>query len=216
MWGMMLKDLLCLRKGFGVYLLATVVYGGLCLAGVWDATFFSWFFTLMVVMLPVNCFGMDAAARWDAYACTLPVGRRKLVAARYLLLLMMTGVGLAAALAVGGALAATGRIEDWGSYVVMCCASAALGLLINGVMLPLLYRFGAERARVAFIAVLGLVVLAGVGLYNTPMGAIAARELSAPGSTLATLLPPALCGAGICVALISYTVSCAIESRKEY
>ena len=45
MMGLLIKDLLCLRRQVKVYVIATVVYGGMTLMGVWDVSFFTWFFT---------------------------------------------------------------------------------------------------------------------------------------------------------------------------
>ena len=82
MMGLLIKDLLCLRRQVKVYVIATVVYGGMTLMGVWDVSFFTWFFTLIAAMIPLSLFALDAAAKWDTYALTLPVGRNGVVAAR--------------------------------------------------------------------------------------------------------------------------------------
>ena len=88
MMGLLIKDLLCLRRQVKVYVIATVVYGGMTLMGVWDVSFFTWFFTLIAAMIPLSLFALDAAAKWDTYALTLPVGRNGVVAARYLFTLL--------------------------------------------------------------------------------------------------------------------------------
>ena len=65
MMGLLIKDLLCLRRQVKVYVIATVVYGGMTLMGVWDVSFFTWFFTLIAAMIPLSLFALDAAAKWD-------------------------------------------------------------------------------------------------------------------------------------------------------
>lgn len=147
MMGLLIKDLLCLRRQVKVYVIATVVYGGMTLMGVWDVSFFTWFFTLIAAMIPLSLFALDAAAKWDTYALTLPVGRNGVVAARYLFTLLVVCVGLVLSLAMGGLTMALGRMEDWGGFLMAASVAAGAGLLLNAVMLPVLYKVGPEKAR---------------------------------------------------------------------
>ena len=62
MTGLLHKDLLCLRRQVRVYVIATVVYGVMTLAGVWDVSFFTWFFTLIAAMIPLSLFTLVAGA----------------------------------------------------------------------------------------------------------------------------------------------------------
>lgn len=212
MTGLMLKDLLCVRRSFRVYAAATVIYGALGVAGVFDATFFTWFFTLMMTMLPVSFFSLDAAARWDLYALALPVSRGRIVAARYLLALLLAAGALALSLLVGLLMAALGSMADWSLYLLMSALSALAGLVINALMLPLLYRFGAERARLALIAVFGGVALAGVGLAKL----LGPDWLDAlPVSGFASLSPALAAVTGAVLLALSYLVSLAVYRKKD-
>lgn len=159
MMGLLIKDLLCLRRQVKVYVIATVVYGGMTLMGVWDVSFFTWFFTLIAAMIPLSLFALDAAAKWDTYALTLPVGRNGVAAARYLFTLLVVCVGLVLSLAMGGLTMALGRMEDWGGFLMAASVAAGAGLLLNAVMLPVLYKVGPEKARIAMLAIMGGFVL---------------------------------------------------------
>lgn len=219
MTGLLLKDLLCLRRQVKVYVIATAVYGGMTLAGVWDVSFFTWFFALIAAMVPLSLFTLDAAARWDVYALTLPVGRSGVVAARYLFTLLVVILGLALSLAMGGVLAALGRMTDWGSFVAVACAAAGAGLLLNVVMLPVLYKVGPEKARVAMLAVMGgfvlVVFLAVRGMEQMGQPGL----LAAAAERIAALPAPVLPAAGAvllgALALGSFAISCSIFEKKE-
>ena len=155
MMGLLIKDLLCLRRQVKVYVIATVVYGGMTLMGVWDVSFFTWFFTLIAAMIPLSLFALDAAAKWDTYALTLPVGRNGVVAARWGGGGGGVCVGLVLSLAMGGLTMALGRMEDWGGFLMAASVAAGAGLLLNAVMLPVLYKVGPEKARIAMLAIMG-------------------------------------------------------------
>lgn len=45
--------------------------------------------SLLVVSLVISSFSYDDLAHWDSFAATLPVSRRKLVASKYLFLLLL-------------------------------------------------------------------------------------------------------------------------------
>lgn len=78
-----------------------------------------------------------------------------MVAARYLFTLLVVCVGLVLSLAMGGLTMALGRMEDWGGFLMAASVAAGAGLLLNAVMLPVLYKVGPEKARIAMLAIMG-------------------------------------------------------------
>lgn len=102
-------------------------------------------------VLPVNLLGYDQNSGWVEYSLTLPVSKKVLVAEKYLV----------------GLLCATASVVIGGLFVVVLSLrkGAALDgtalffvgngvntiLLMNGISLPLMYRFGAEKARMIYI-----------------------------------------------------------------
>ena len=85
MIGLLKKDLLILRRGymknfFLVLVLYTVL--GIALKMTSFFTLMSWMYGFYVVSL----FSVDNACRWDFYAATLPVSRKAVVTAKFLLL----------------------------------------------------------------------------------------------------------------------------------
>ena len=54
---------------------------------------------------------------------------------------------------------ALGRMEDWGGFLMAASVAAGAGLLLNAVMLPVLYKVGPEKARIAMLAIMGGFVL---------------------------------------------------------
>lgn len=219
MTGLLLKDLLCLRRQAKVYVIATVVYGGMTLAGVWDVSFFTWFFTLVAAMIPLSLFALDAAAKWDTYALTLPVGRNGVVAARYLFTLVVVLLGLGLSLAMGGLTTALGRMSDWGGFLLAACVAAGAGLLLNAVILPMLYKVGPEKARIAMLAIMGGFVLVVFLVLRGMEQAGRPGLLTALAEGLAALPAPALPVAGVLVLaalfLLSFAVSCSIFEKEE-
>lgn len=215
MTGLVLKDLLCLRKGGLSVLVIGGLYCLLAIAGVWDAQFLAGFLAVLISMLPFNCFSFDHTAKWDVYACTLPVSRSRVVAARYITVLLLTAAGLVLSLAAGGAAALFGKLDDWLTYLVACGVCMALAVLINAVMLPLLYKFGAERARIIFYGVLAGVMAAGLLVVRLLGGAAFLDSLDLNSAAFCTAAPIAAIVGGAGMLALSFLLSRYFYGRRE-
>ena len=165
MIGLVIKDFLILRKSMRTYLLFVVIYIGMAGAGVWSPEFVSGFIMVMTAMLPVNVFAYDKQAKWDTYGLALPVGRTKTVAARYLCVLILCLSTVVLECVLGAVLFAAGKLESFGEYLVTGAVLGLFAVVINAVMLPFLYAFGPDRARVVFIGVMGVAFAAAATLF---------------------------------------------------
>lgn len=157
MTGLILKDFLILRKTLQTYLVFILVYLVLAGSGVWKPQFVAGFVAVMISVLPMNVFSYDKQAKWDTYGLALPVGRTKTVAARYLCVLILCLATMVLECAFGVVMFAAGKLEDVGEYLFTGAACGLISVLLNAIMLPLLYKFGPERARVVLIGVMGLI-----------------------------------------------------------
>ena len=209
MTGLILKDFLILRKTLRSYLFVLVVYAGVAFTGVWSADIVGVLMVVTVTMLPMNVFAYDKQAKWDTYGLALPVGRTKTVAARYLcvLLLCLLSVGLTAILGV--MLYAAGRVEEPVEFLVSCSVMGLMSVLVNAIMLPFLYKFGPERARMMFFGIMGGIVLLVVAALF-PLGGLAwlkALELAEPTLAQAAAIPVIAAIAGLALLTVSFLLS---------
>ena len=209
MTGLILKDLLILRKTLRSYLFMLIVYAGIAFTGVWSADIVGVLLVVMVVMLPMNVFAYDKQAKWDTYGLALPVGRTKTVAARYLcvLLLCLLSVGLTAILGV--MLYAAGRVEEPVEFLVSCSVMGLMSVLVNAIMLPFLYKFGPERARMMFFGIMGGIVLLVVAALF-PLGGLEwlkSLELAEPTPAQVTAIPVIAAIAGLALLTVSFLLS---------
>lgn len=102
-------------------------------------------------VLPVNLLGYDQNSGWVEYSLTLPVSKKVLVAEKYLVGLLCA----AASVAIGGLFVVVlslrkGAALD-GTALFFVGNGVNTILLMNGISLPLMYRFGAEKARMIYI-----------------------------------------------------------------
>lgn len=208
MTGLILKDLLILRKSLRSYLMVVGIYMALAFAGVWQADFVGSFVAVMVAILPMNVFAYDKQSKWDVYGLSLPVGRTKTVAARYLVVLILTGLAGAVAIVFGAAMHLAGRMEEpLGQFLLSCAVFVVFTMMINAVMLPLLYRFGSERARMMLFGVMGVIAVL-VVILLMPLGGLEwLNSLDESALEQAAALPAAAVAAGLVLLALSFLLS---------
>lgn len=208
MTGLILKDFLILSRTLRSYLLILAIYVAVAFLGYWSASFVGGFMMVMVAMLPMNVFAYDKQAQWDVYGLSLPVGRTKTVAARYLAVLIMFTASAVLTTVLGVVLTIAGRMEEsLGEYLLACAICVVMSMLVNAMMLPILYKFGPERARIMFFGVMGVIVLAGV-VFLIPLGGLDwLKSLDAPLLEQAAALPAAATAAGLVLLALSFLLS---------
>ena len=208
MTGLILKDFLILRRTLRSYLLILAIYVAVAFLGYWSASFVGGFMMVMVAMLPMNVFAYDKQAQWDVYGLSLPVGRTKTVAARYLAVLIMFTASAVLTTVLGVVLTIAGRMEEsLGEYLLACAICVVMSMLVNAIMLPFLYKFGPERARIMFFGVMGVITLAGV-VFLIPLGGLDwLKSLDAPLLEQAAALPAAATAAGLVLLALSFLLS---------
>ena len=129
MTGLITKDFLVMRKMLRSYLLVIVVYTILAYLDFFDYSFIITFVQVALSVLPISAFAYDEQSKWDRYAMSLPLGRSRVVGARYLFVLLLTLFTVAFGLA-GTALLYLAHQADFLEMFVILMVSTAIGLLI--------------------------------------------------------------------------------------
>lgn len=214
MIGLLKKDLLILRRVymknfFLVLALYTVL--GIALQMTSFFTLMSWMYGFYVMSL----FSVDNTCRWDFYAATLPVSRKTVVTAKFLLL----GLCIAAGFVYSLVTAPVAYLLIGEPIVESILASLLVTLILIvyfAVTIPLTYAFGPDKARSAML--LALVVVGG-GIFAAASLGDAGGLLTAMFGWMETSLVPGigvLAGVAVAVCLICWLASCRIYERKEF
>ena len=210
MKGLLLKDLFVVSEFVRVLTLMVIVFIASMMA-IDGFSVIGAMISLLVVSLVISSFSYDDLAHWDSFAATLPVSRRKLVASKYLFLLLLGVLAvvfngrvsvLFAALQPGVSLA-----EQFVTGILISMAAC----IIDFVLIPLIYKYGAEKSRMMMMMVI-------VVIFGITYGGAELLKMLNIGTDWITL--PILIG-GIAAAflaslLISWTCSVKIVEKKEY
>ena len=216
MIGLITKDFLVMRKTLMSYLTLVVLYIVLAYLDLFDYGFIIAFIQVVLTTLPISAFAYDELAKWDRYAMSLPLGRSGVVRARYLFVLALTLLTVAAGLAGTALLYLTHQSDPLEMFVTLM-VSTTIGLLIPTILLPLSYKLGAERARPYLYAIVFIPVIAFVLLVKAEIidfSALNRLNGLSPTAILggSTLLPLA----GLAGLAVSYLISCRVAAGKEY
>ena len=207
MRGLLLKDWYLIKKYCWMLYLMDVLFIALSLFAT-DSVFIYMYPYLFAGFVPMTLYAYDERERWKVYAAALPVSRRQYVSGKYLVGLLSIAAVLLLSLVVHTAVYLTvpGRMVDYLlDFLSILPACAAMGFITPALSLPLMFRFGSEKARIAYI-----VILAGIASISSVF--LGARWNIPP----AVSLPPILVYAAAPVLyLLSWALSMAIYEKRE-
>ena len=150
MKALLLKDFLTLKK-----MLRNILLIMLALAFVPKLNM-AVFFMVYCSMLPITALGYDERTKWDVQAAMMPFRPWEIVVGKYvlgyLILAVATALSLLAGCLVGQATGAPVTADQLLSYALYAIAIT----LCLAVTLPLMFRFGVEKGRLAIILGFGV------------------------------------------------------------
>ena len=114
--------------------------------------------------LPMTLLSYDEKAHWDHYALGLPVTRAQSVHASYVLALCLVGgFSLLATISRTLLMIAKGQGSVVGSLGILLMI-VSVGLLLNAMIMPFVFRFGTEKGAIIYYVTLGICGMV-VGLF---------------------------------------------------
>ena len=200
MKALLIKDLLTLKGQAKSLLLVLAVWFIISYIN-GSGLFFTALSVIYGMLLPLTTLSVDEKSRVERYMMSAPVTRAELALSRYALgilgLLALDVLGVGACLVIGDSLE-----EALGASAACFC----LAVLLLSVTLPLVYKFGTDKARIISIVIYMVTFLA-VGFIASRFG-IELDELSG-----AFFLLPLL---SLTVLAASVAVSLGIYKKKEF
>ena len=214
MKGLLYKDISIMTRSFkGNILLLMALYGVLIL--VTREAYLAYAMTAVWGIYVASTINYDEQAHWDAYAATLPVTPGQVIGSKYLLCAASTAIGAVLSLALVF-LAGVGGAE----YTLGILACAEVSVLMNALLMPITYRFGAAKSRaylmiIVFAIVFGACFVAQEILQNRMLRDSANMDIALQSQTAIVVGAVALSLLMTAVLYaISYTVCVRIYAKK--
>lgn len=154
MKGLLLNDWFIIWKQCWMQILCIIIFGLLSIVG--DNQNFLLFVVLYSALLPQTVMAYNEKNKWDKMALTMPVSRDQVVGERYLMsfLLVTAAFIICIVFSFIKTLIVGGNINVVLQFVLLM---GGMTLIINSIYLPVIFRFGMERARLCVIIIAGVI-----------------------------------------------------------
>lgn len=160
MKGLILKDLYAMGSFYRNTLFSMVIVCGcfgfsLGAEGVTAAT------AIMCATMVVSTFALDERCGWPGFAAALPVDRKESVMAKYAVhvIYCFAGTMLGFVISIVVNMFADQKLSI-GELGICAVVSFGISMLFGFVIIPIMFRFGAEKARFIMMAVIALPIIA--------------------------------------------------------
>ncbi len=163
MLGLIKKDFLIIKNNLKLIIVMLMVFFIMALGGQFNISFIP---TFIIVMLFISTFSYDEYNNWDAYAITLPGGRKNIVKSKYIASLFLTLLSAVITVLLNYLISVinnTAVNELISSLLGSICAI----VIIQSIMYPLIFKFGMEKGRIVLFILVFVMVGVITLLKNT-------------------------------------------------
>lgn len=210
MVGLLLKDIYNLRKYLKQIGISVVVFG-LFAINLKNPAYLIGMICMMSSMMVITSMSYDEYAKWDKYALTMPILKKDIVLAKYILLIIMAVSGSFASGILALILSEFMDVQGPKEILFASGYTTLAMLLIFGILIPILYKYGVEKARLIMFAVLGIPILAAMAFVKL----MQKLNVPKPGAEQIRMLGYAFPVIVLAVLFLSYNLSVMIYSKKE-
>lgn len=208
MKGILLKELYNL-KTYKKTLVALILLYAVVTFAMQDSSALMSILIVMAAVMSMALFSYDETCRWDTYALSLPVRRGEIVLARYITMLGLTGLFAVLAVLFTLVVQILRPLEvtagNWAMIKTMC----VVAVLLLSVLVPLGYKLGAEKARVAMLVLVFVPTIGGMLLSKA--------DVALPsGEVVEIFIESVLPVISIAAIYLSYLLSRYIYQKKEF
>lgn len=165
MKGLLLKDFYMTVKYCRILLVFIVIFSAASLAD-GNMGFFSTFPVLMAGMLPVTLLSYDEKEKWHIYSGTFPYSRTQIVSSKYVFGLLATLAALVLSASVLAVRSYTSGTFAAVSFLSTVAGMLAAGLAGSALVLPFIFKLGAEKGRIMYYVVIIAVFALGTAIQG--------------------------------------------------
>ena len=216
MRGLLEKDFRLLKGQKNFFLLILVITVLLSLNS--EDNFVVTYLTFLAGFLTISSFSYDDNGNCMPFLMTLPVSRTLYVKSKYLLGFLLTFIGWLAGMVISMITAFLHKAPPTADAVLFQLAWVFLWMIMLSFVLPMLFKFGAEKGRMATLAMM-LVFMAIVFAFTKlaeGMGMDVDACLNALAGQQIIVLVAGMSVIAFIIVLISYLISVKIVHKKEY
>ncbi|WP_272864846.1 ABC-2 transporter permease [Clostridioides difficile] len=207
----MLKDLLNLKGNVKFILLFIIMFGFMSSLGDGNVNNFICVIIVLCTTMIVSTFSYDDLNKWDSYVLTMPINRNDIVLSKYLTMLIFSFTGVLVSLIVSVTIGYFKNTLILNETLLINALILSISVCFGSLILPLIYKFGTERARLSIILCFLVPTLALLVFKSILENISSPISIEIILNTLVYSLP----FVAILLFVISYFISSKIYSKKE-
>ncbi|MBY2087364.1 ABC-2 transporter permease [Clostridioides difficile] len=211
MKGLILKDLLNLKGNIKFILLFIIMFGFMSSLGDGNVNNFIGVIIVLCTTMIVSTFSYDDLNKWDSYVLTMPINRNDIVLSKYLTMLIFSFIGVLVSLIVSVTIGYFKNTLILNETLLINALILSISVCFGSLILPLIYKFGTERARLLMILCFLVPTLALLVFKSILENISSPISIEIILNTLVYSLP----FVPILLFVISYFISSKIYSKKE-
>ena len=159
MLGFIKKDLLMIKSNIKIFAILLLIYVAMAFQGQMDLSFLLPFMSVMIMM---STFSYDAFNKWDAYAVTMPNGRKNSVRAKYLATIILISITTIIITVLSLIISYTkNNTIDFENIIGTIFESLFATILLQSLIYPAMYKFGPEKARIGLATIIFSIAVIG-------------------------------------------------------
>lgn len=209
MTGLIKKDLLMIKSNLKMILVILFVFFIMALQGEFDISFVPAF---IVVMLFMSTFSYDEFNKWDAYAATLPNGRKNVVKSKYVASLLLTFVTIILTIILNSLVGLINNNLEFDKFISTMMGCVFGVILIQSIMYPFIFKYGMEKGRIGLF-VISFAIVGVIGLLSSVLKIKIPTNIVTFLDNYLFVIAPLI---SIILLLVSYKISEKIYLKKEF
>ena len=149
------KDLFLMKSNLKLIGVMLVVFFLMALQGTYDLSFLP---AMISVMLFISTFSYDEYNKWDAYAITLPNGRKNVVKSKYIATLILSIICIIVTIILNVIVGYMNKSINFEEMISTMSGCLFAIIIIQSILYPIIFKYGIEKGRIGlFIIVFGIV-----------------------------------------------------------
>ena len=155
MLGLVIKDFYITKKYMKTIFMIVIFYSVFCTIYS-NMPFLAGMIILSFSMIVLTTIAYDDAVKWDKYALSMPVSRKNIVFAKYVSTAIYTLSGSIITLVLTIIIQLIKKAQVTNEDLFTILAISTIGFVLVSVLLPLVYKFGLEKARLLLVLVFAI------------------------------------------------------------
>ena len=156
MKGLLLKDFYMITKYCKTSFLIIAVF---ILAAVFDSSnsFFFIYTVILTATIPITIMSYDERCKGNFYCDCMPFSRKKAVASKYILMLLVISITIMLISIIQAATQIKNGTFEFQNYITLVIGVFAMTIIAQSIMLPIIFKFGVEKGRIAYYIITGTI-----------------------------------------------------------